>query len=323
MRKFNFAVRVVSAVLLASLSGAPTAVADVVRLVDGREIAAPILKETSDAIWLDLGHDVLRVPRDRVESITRDDADTTLATDSAADALYRTAAGLPERTPTEHAKRFGGAVVLVSTPSGLGSGFIIHPDGYVITNAHVIQGETNITCTVYEQGELQFRRRVIEKVEIIAINNHVDLALLKMKHPDGEPFPNVYLVGEDAIDSGQTVFAIGNPLGLERSLSQGVVANAQRSFEGLAYIQTTAEINPGNSGGPLFNLRGEVVGVTNMGIPFGEGLGFAIPVRYLRDFLRHREAFAYDKSNPNSGYTYESAPPRLEFGTPPELKESK
>ncbi len=315
--------RTIASALVLAAAILPIAGADVVRLIDGREIAAPILKETSEAIWLDLGHDVVRVPRDRVESITRDEVDLDAGASADTPALFRTATSLPERTPTDLSKRFGGAVVLVSTPSGLGSGFIIHPDGYVVTNAHVIQGETNITCTVYEQGELQFRRRPIEDVEIVAINNHVDLALLKMKHPDDDPFPIVFLEGDDAVDPGQSVFAIGNPLGLERSLSQGVVANAQRSFEGLAYIQTTAEINPGNSGGPLFNLRGEVVGVTNMGIPFGEGLGFAIPVRYVRDFLRNREAFAYDKSNPNSGYTYESAPPRLEFGTPPVLKDSK
>src|SRR5690606_26337412 len=112
----------------------------------------------------------------------------------------------------------------------------IHPDGYVITNAHVVQGETDITCTVYEEGDLQFRRRPIEDVEIIAINNHIDLALLRMTHPDGDPFPIVYLENDDDVEPGQPVFAIGNPLGLERSLSQGVVANAQRTFEGLAYI---------------------------------------------------------------------------------------
>jgi len=296
--------------------------ADVIRLADGSEIAAPIMKETRDAVWLDLGHDVLRVPRDRIESITRDD-DADGAATEVADTLFRIAPNLPERTPTDLSDRFGSAVVLVSTPSGLGSGFIIHPDGYVVTNAHVIQGETNITCTVYEEGDLQFRRRVIEDVEIIALNNHVDLALLRMTHPDDQAFPIVYIEPTDDLDPGQPVFAIGNPLGLERSLSQGVVANPQRSFEGLTYIQTTAEINPGNSGGPLFNLRGEVVGVTNMVIPFGDGLGFAIPARYVRDFLRHREAYAYDTNNPNSGYTYESAPERHAFGAPPQLKDDQ
>jgi len=70
------------------------------------------------------------------------------------------------------------------------------------------------------------------------------------------------------------------------------------------YIQTNADINPGNSGGPLFNLSGEVVGVTNMGYIFFGGLGFAIPIDYVKHFIENRDAFAYDKDNPNTGYRY-------------------
>jgi len=308
------------------LSGAAAASGDggldSVALTDGRTIAAPILKETAEAVWLDLGHDVLRIPRDRIESIVRaDDDGGSDAAGAGAGALYRVGTGLAERTPQDLARRFGEAVIKVSTPSGLGSGFIIHPDGYAITNAHVIQGETRIRCTVYRQGELDFRRTQIEDIEIIAVNNHLDLALLKMTHPDGERFPYVYVQAVEELASGQEVFAIGAPLGLERTLSQGVVATTQRNFEGMTYIQTTTQINPGNSGGPLFNYRGEVIGVTNMKIPFGEGLGFAIPARYLRDFIRNREAFAYDKDNPNSGHIYNPAPVRVEFGDPSILRD--
>ena len=110
--------------------------------------------------------------------------------------------------------------------------------------------------------------------------------------------------------AGQPVFAIGNPLGLERSVSEGIVSTAKRNFGGVLYIQTTAAINPGNSGGPLFNLKGEVIGVTNMKAGFlTEGLSFAIPVEYLRHFLRNRDAFAFDKHHPNSGHHY-LRPPR-------------
>ena len=129
------------------------------------------------------------------------------------------------------------------------------------------------------------------------------------------------LEDHESLETGQTVFAIGNPLGLERTLSQGVISNDRRSFDGLTYIQTDAAVNPGNSGGPLFNTRGEVVGIINMGIPFGEGLNFAIPARYVKDFLRNREAFAYDKDNPNSGYHYHQPPGRTRFGTAPALKD--
>ena len=78
-------------------------------------------------------------------------------------------------------------------------------------------------------------------------------------------------------------------------------------------IQTTAPINPGNSGGPLLNMRGEVIGVTNMKIAFiAEGMGFAVPVNVVKQFLKYREAFAYDKDNPNTGHTYLAPPHREE-----------
>ena len=76
------------------------------------------------------------------------------------------------------------------------------------------------------------------------------------------------------------------------------------------YLQTTAQINPGNSGGPLFNMSGEVVGVTNMKITFGEGLGFAIPVNAVRFFLDHRDAYAYANDNPSNPYRYLEPPSR-------------
>ncbi|HPC61698.1 MAG TPA: S1C family serine protease, partial [Verrucomicrobiota bacterium] len=84
-----------------------------------------------------------------------------------------------------------------------------------------------------------------------------------------------------------------------------------RQMQGKLYLQTTALINPGNSGGPLFNLSGQVVGVTNMKISFGEGLGFAIPVEAVRYFLDHRDAYAYSSENPSSGYRYLEPPSRL------------
>ena len=100
-----------------------------------------------------------------------------------------------------------------------------------------------------------------------------------------------------------------------------MLSTTQRSFDGLTYIQTDAAVNPGNSGGPLFNTRGEVIGITNMKIPFGEGLNFAIPTRYLKDFIRNREAFAYEKNNPNSGHNYHRPPPRKSCGVAPQLRD--
>jgi len=306
---------------LAALSAARTASAgsgDTFKLDDGRTITAPVLKETDASIWLDLGFTVLELPRAKVQERIRDES--APATDQTrADDLFHAAAGLPERAPKDQANIFGDAVIKVSTPSGLGSGFIIHPDGYAITNAHVVQGETKLRCTVWERTEHDFNRLLVEDVRLVAVNNHVDLALIKMIHPEGKPFKYVYINTSDEVAAGQNVFAIGNPLGLERTLSRGVVSVTNRSFEGLTFIQTDTQINPGNSGGPLFNDKGEVIGVTNMGIPMGEGLNFAIPARYLRDFIRNREAFAYDRENPNSGYSYNPPPVRSEFAPPPQL----
>jgi len=89
------------------------------------------------------------------------------------------------------------------------------------------------------------------------------------------------------------------------------VSTKTRPMQGDLYLQTTAQINPGNSGGPLFNSRGEVIGVTNMKITAGEGLGFAIPAETLRYFLNHRDAYAYDNDNPANPYRYLDPPRRL------------
>jgi serine protease Do len=115
---------------------------------------------------------------------------------------------------------------------------------------------------------------------------------------------------------GERVFAIGSPLGLERTVTEGILSTKTRPMQGVLYLQTTAQINPGNSGGPLFNLHGEVIGVTNMKIAFGEGLGFAIPAESVRYFLDHRDAFAYSNDNPSNPYRYLEPPGRTRQPSP-------
>jgi len=294
---------------------------DTVILRSGAVLEGRVLKRNDRRVWLDVGDTVLVLEADTIEEIRQagaDAADEEGGTDDGR--LYRTATDLPELSPREQARRVGPTVVKVSTPSGLGSGVFISPDGYAITNAHVIQGETAIRATVWlpdEAGGL--RREIVDDVEIVAVNNHLDLALLRIPHPEEDGrYRAALLERDEKIEVGQVVFAIGNPLGLEQTLSQGVVSTRQRSFDGLSYIQTDAAINPGNSGGPLFDVRGQVVGITNMGILGGEALGFAIPARYVKDFIRNRDAFAYDPTNPNSGHVYHAPPRRVRFGTPPE-----
>ena len=296
------------------------AAADTVILRSGAMIDGTVLKRNEKTVWIDVGPDVLAFTMDDVEDVEISDAEVAL--DVTRETVYYTADDLPELSPKEQARRVGPAVIMVSTPGGLGSGVIINPEGLAITNAHVIQGETVLRCTVWlPQTDGTLQRQTVEDVEIVAVNNHLDLALLKMVHPDDEQFPYAPLERDEKIEVGQTVFAIGNPLGLERTMSQGVVSTRQRSFGGITYVQTDAAINPGNSGGPLFNTKGEVVGITNMGILGGEALGFAIPTRYVKDFIRNREAFAYDKKNPNSGHEYHDPPTRKLFDVAPQLED--
>jgi len=298
--------------LLANLPG--QIYADVIELKSGHRIEGDVLKEQTDAIYVDIGIDVIRVPLSAIQSRAAADAKAGQVEEAPKNRLYREAA-LPRRTVRELTDRFGGGVVLIQTPGGLGSGFILNEDGYAVTNQHVIEKETRISATVYSRSETgEFRRRRIDDVRIVAMNPYFDLALLQIPKQDDLPFQPVYLAAEGDLHDGDDVFAIGNPLGLERSVSQGIVSTKNRSFEGMVYIQTTTQINPGNSGGPLFNHRGEVVGVTNMKLLFAEGLGFAIPAAYLKLFLDNHEAFAYDRNNPNTGYRYLNAPPRKAGG---------
>ena len=168
----------------------------------------------------------------------------------------------------------------------------------------MIEKETQIEVTVFQKEKNGFEKKKFKKVKIAAINPFVDLALLKIEDLEGTKVKYAYLGDIDRTQVGEKVFAIGNPLGLERTVTDGVISIRNRAFKGLVYIQTNADINPGNSGGPLFNLAGEVIGVTNMGYIFFGGLGFAIPVNYVKHFIENREAFAYDKDNPNTGYKY-------------------
>ena len=288
-----------------------TAGADVIRLKGGQTISGDVLKEAEKSLYIDLGIDVVRVPKEDI--LSRDASEITEpqpAGNVSHENIYSTAT-LPGGTIKDLAEEYGEGVILVQTPSGLGSGFLIDDAGHAVTNYHVIEKETQIAVVMYQrQEDGSYRRERIKDVRIVALNPFLDLALLQIPEQDGITFNPVYLSEKADYQEGDIVFAIGNPLGLERSVSKGIVSTRNRNFEGLVYIQTTAQINPGNSGGPLFNARGEVIGVTNMKLAFGEGLGFAIPVSYLKNFLDEYPAFAFDRNNPNTGYRYLEAPRR-------------
>ncbi|MGA3007655.1 MAG: trypsin-like peptidase domain-containing protein, partial [Opitutaceae bacterium] len=166
--------------------------------------------------------------------------------------------------------------------------------------------EYDISITQFRRGATELERVQFNKVRIVAFDSRLDLALLKIENAGPTVFPVVPIGDSDELTEGQTVFAIGSPLGLDRSVSQGIIAQKNRPLDGQLYIQTTAQVNPGNSGGPLFNLRGEVIGVNDMkAMMVGvEGLNFAVPSSVVKMFLKNRDAFAFDPRNPNAGYRY-------------------
>lgn len=281
-----------------------------IELAHGGVIQAQVLDERPDRVVVDLGFTVLIIPRDSVTSIVNEDA--AEPEEVFGSRLYRSQGNAPVLPLKELVEVAGEAVVTVRTPVGMGSGFIIHPSGFIITNDHVVSGEHEVSVTVFqkedETGELT--RTNFQNVRIVATSPDWDLALLKIESTGGRQFRTVPLGSSDELRQGQPVFAIGNPLGLERTVSEGIVSIRNRLIDGRLFIQTTAQINPGNSGGPLFNLRGEVVGVNNMKVAAigAEGLGFAIPTTQLERFLLNRDAFAFDPRNPNSGFRYNSPP---------------
>ncbi|HSG32806.1 MAG TPA: DegQ family serine endoprotease [Thermodesulfobacteriota bacterium] len=167
-------------------------------------------------------------------------------------------------------KFFEGAPQQEFKQSGLGSGFIISEDGFIVTNNHVVEKANDIKI-ILESGKSY-------KAEIIGKDPKTDLALLKIE-PE-EDLPAISFGRSDILDIGDWVVAIGNPFGLGHTVTAGIVSAKGRSL-GLGsyddFIQTDAAINPGNSGGPLFNLDGEVVGVNTAIFARAQGIGFAIP----------------------------------------------
>lgn len=289
-------------------------------LKNGAELRGEVLKDREDAVVLDLGHTVLTVPRSEISILEKALASGTKTAAVQGEDIYFVEPAREAMTVEKNVQRVAESVVQIQTASGLGSGFIINTLGYVITNQHVIAGEREITVVVYRKKPDGLEKQQFTKVKIIAMNGFLDLAILQIEDAAVDKLPFVPLGDSDLLTQGQDVFAIGSPLGLERSVSKGIVSIRARESSGRWYIQSTTQINPGNSGGPLFNARGEVVGVNNMkaaGVGV-EGLGFSIPSNVLKLFLKNREAFAFDPRNPNSGFRYLPPPAPPQEKTKPE-----
>lgn len=173
------------------------------------------------------------------------------------------------------------SVVTIKTSAGFqGTGFIISDVGYLVTNAHVLaDGSGNLASTISATTFNQVTRNA----EFIGHNNEFDLALLKISGV----YDSLKLDNSNNVQIGEKVIAIGNPLGLQFSVTEGIVSAVHREgINGLkVYIQTDAALNPGNSGGPLINKEGKVIGINNFKIGSGENLGFALESNYIRDVI--------------------------------------
>ncbi len=161
--------------------------------------------------------------------------------------------------------------------TSLGSGVLIRPDGYILTNQHVILHGTKIKVTLADERDFEAR--------LVGADSDSDLAVLKVDSP--QPLPYVSMGNSDDLMIGETVIAIGNPFGLSHTVTTGVVSAIGRSLKAedqtfYDFIQTDASINPGNSGGPLLDLTGDLVAINTAIYQKAQGIGFAIPINRAR-----------------------------------------
>lgn len=175
---------------------------------------------------------------------------------------------------------------LNSDRRSLGSGVLIHPDGYILTNEHVVAKATRIKVTLIDKREFD--------AHLVGADIKSDLAVIKIN--SNEKLPNIVLGRSDDLMIGETVIAIGNPFGLQHTVTTGIISALHRSIKGgknrvyRNFIQLDASINPGNSGGPLLNINGSLIGVNTAIYQQAEGIGFAIPIdkarRIIDDLIR-------------------------------------
>ena len=180
----------------------------------------------------------------------------------------------PGLTPAQIAQAATSSVVLIRSPTGLGSGFVAAADGKIVTNFHVIEGATEASIVTSDRIEHK-------DIEVIALDKAHDLAVLRIK---GQSLKPLALADSNLARAGDHVVAIGNPLGLGGTISDGLLS-AIRELPELTVLQISAPISPGSSGGPVFNDHGEVIGVSTFLLSGGQNLNFAIPINIAKPLL--------------------------------------
>jgi serine protease Do len=181
----------------------------------------------------------------------------------------------PSLTPQQIAARAMPSVVRIEVPGGLGSGFVVRSDGRIVTNLHVVNGAREATV-VLSDG------RRLGGVEILAVSDAFDLALLKVP---ADRLPALSLGDSSRVQVGQRVVAIGNPLGLSNTVSDGLVSALRQIDAQVSLLQLSAPISPGSSGGPIIDERGLVVGVSTLIITQGQNLNFGVAINAVKPML--------------------------------------
>ncbi|MEM6612048.1 MAG: HhoA/HhoB/HtrA family serine endopeptidase [Cyanobacteria bacterium P01_C01_bin.72] len=222
---------------------------------------------------------VIAVPQNYVSQVVNQVGDSVVRID----ASRKVATNVPAAFNDPFFRQFFGSQV-PNIPNeqirrGLGSGFIVSSDGLILTNAHVVEGSDKVKVTL-KDGQ-------VYEGEVMGTDSLTDVAVIKI---EADALPAVTFADSDNLQAGEWAIAIGNPLGLDNTVTKGIVSGTGRTSaqvgvadKRVSFIQTDAAINPGNSGGPLLNARGEVIGINTAIIKNAQGLGFAIPVNAARD----------------------------------------
>lgn len=205
-----------------------------------------------------------------LEKVSARDVDSGMS-DEEMQELFRRFFGVPMPTPPRQPRPNGRSPVPQEQPRGVGSGFVLSSDGFIMTNAHVVDGADQVVVTLTDKREF--------KARIIGADKRSDVAVVKI---EASGLPAVRIGDVSRLRVGEWVMAIGSPFGLDNTVTAGIVSAKQRDTgEYLPFIQTDVAINPGNSGGPLINMRGEVVGINSQIYSRSGGfmgISFAIPI---------------------------------------------